>query len=84
VREDNVAVYDDDSRCLVGTLTRAQQCSGRIQVANIALGLEIGAFAAAIAGTAFGAWRIWGASSPSRVAGSCGPAGLGIACGGQF
>ncbi len=40
VREDEVAIYDDDGGCLVGTETRQQQCGSRARAANLALGIE--------------------------------------------
>jgi hypothetical protein len=87
VRENEVGIYNDDSRCLVGTLTREQQCESRAKAANIALAVEIGAFAAAGASAALGAWRLWhpGASSSRIARASCAPwAGLGMSCEGRF
>jgi hypothetical protein len=87
VREDDVAAYDDNSRCLVGDLTRAQRCGGLANASNVALGLEIGAFAAAGAAAGTGVWLLW---TPSRtpasaVALGCGPLGLyRITCTGRF
>jgi hypothetical protein len=86
VRESQVAIYDDDSRCLVGTVNRQQQCGGHLQTANVALGLELGAFAAAAASTALGVWLLWPRARSRTVAdASCGPwASLGVACEGRF
>lgn len=87
VRENDVAIYNDDARCLAGSMTREQQCGGRAQIANVALAVEIGAFAAAGVGAALGGWRLWlSGASPSRVArSSCAPwSGLGVLCEGRF
>ncbi|HLK41636.1 MAG TPA: hypothetical protein VKU41_33035 [Polyangiaceae bacterium] len=87
VREDNVAVYDDDSRCRVGALTREQQCGGHAEAANVALGLEVGSFAIAAASAAWGAWEWWGGAGHGSAAAAlpCAPwAGLGVACRGRF
>jgi tetratricopeptide (TPR) repeat protein len=87
VREDNAAVYDDDSRCLVGTATREQQCGARAQAANVALGVEAGSFALAGLSVAIGVWLLWPsrARSPAAAHTSCGSwAGLGVACEGRF
>jgi hypothetical protein len=87
LREDNVAIYNDDSRCRVGSRTRAEQCGGRARTADIAFAVEIGAFAVGIVSAVFGASLLW-ATGPraSRTAGaSCVPAAtLGIVCRGQF
>jgi hypothetical protein len=87
VRESNVAVYNDDSRCRVGPLTRAEQCGRRAQAANLALGVEIGALAAAGVTAALGAWLLWAPRPQSSRNASvfCGPgAGLGALCVGRF
>jgi tetratricopeptide (TPR) repeat protein len=87
VRENDVAIYNDDARCLTGALTREQQCGGRAETANIALGVEIGAFTAAGASAALGVWRLWrsGASSPAIARSPCAPwAGAGVVCEGRF
>jgi tetratricopeptide (TPR) repeat protein len=87
VRENEVAIYNDDHLCLTRAMTRQQQCGSRAQAADIALAVEIGAFAAAGASAAFGAWRLWlSGTSPSTIArSSCAPwAGLGVVCEGRF
>jgi hypothetical protein len=87
VREDNVSIYNDDRRCLVSPLTRAEQCAGYAQTANLALGVEIGALAAASISAAIGAWILWTPGArPARTAGArCAPStGLGVVCGGAF
>jgi hypothetical protein len=87
VREDNLSIYDDDSRCLVGTRTRDEQCGSHGRAADLALGVEIGAFAAAGVSAAFGAWLLSGPSSrPRRTASaSCAPlAAPAILCRGTF
>jgi hypothetical protein len=88
VRENEVAIYNDDGRCLIGTTTtREQQCGSRAQAANVALGVEIGAFATAGASAALGVWQLWRSSSHSSTMARlpCAPwAGLGMACGGRF
>jgi tetratricopeptide (TPR) repeat protein len=87
LREDNVAIYNDDSRCRVGPLTRAERCGGRARTADIAFAVETGAFAVGIVSAALGASLLW-ATGPrsSRIAGaSCAlSAALGIVCTGQF
>jgi hypothetical protein len=87
VRENEVAIYNDDRRCLNGTLTREQQCGSRALAANVALGIEVGAFATAGASAAFGVWQLWRSSAPSSTVARlpCAPwAGLGMACAGRF
>jgi hypothetical protein len=87
VREDNLSIYDDDSRCLVGARTRDEQCGSQGRAADLALGVEIGAFAVAGVGVAFGAWLLSGPSSlPRRTASaSCAPlAAPAILCRGTF
>ena len=87
VREYDADVYNDDSRCLVGTATREQQCGARARAADVALGVEVASFAAAGLSAAIGVWllgpaRAW---SRGRAHTSCGPwAGLGVACEGRF
>jgi hypothetical protein len=87
IREDNLGIYDDDSRCLVGVRTRDEQCGSHARAADLALGVEIGAFAAAGVSAAFGAWLLSGPSSrPRRTASaSCAPlAAPAILCRGTF
>lgn len=86
VREDDVMHYNDDTRCLVGTLTRDQQCGSVATASNVALGLEIGAFVVAGAAAGVGAWLLWAPAKRATVAmPSCGPAGpLGVVCTGSF
>jgi tetratricopeptide (TPR) repeat protein len=88
VHEDNLVIYDDDNRCLAEAgLTRAAQCGDHARAADVALGLEIGAFATAGISATLGVWLL--SMSPSRsrsvVAASCAPsAALGIVCRGTF
>jgi hypothetical protein len=86
VREDQVAMYNDDGRCRIGALTRAQRCGSAAQTADIALGLEITAFATSVISAAAGAWLLWKADAhPSKAATWCAPsAGAGVTCGGTF
>lgn len=87
VRENEVAIYNDDSRCLTGTMTREQQCGSRAQAANVLLGVEIGAFATAGASAALGVWQLWRSSARSSTIARlpCAPwGGLGMECGGRF
>jgi hypothetical protein len=88
VRENQVAVFNDNSRCLLGTMTREQQCGAQARAANVALGAELGAFAIAGVGAGLGAWLLWPSAAPSNVRTAravCAPwAGYGIACEGRF
>jgi hypothetical protein len=87
VREGDVANYNDNSRCRVGLLTRAAQCGGLADASNVALGLEIGAFAAGAVAAAVGAWLLSTSPRPSSGGAgvSCGPAGAaGFFCQGRF
>jgi hypothetical protein len=87
VREHDLAIYDDDSRCRVGPLTRAQQCGGYADTANLALYLEIGAFAASALAAGVGAWLWWAPPqhSPVTAAAWCGPFGpIGLSCSGRY
>jgi tetratricopeptide (TPR) repeat protein len=83
-REDNAAVYNDNSRCLVGTLTRGERCGSYASAADEAFVFELAAFGAAAAATGLGAWLLLGGRPQARVA-WCSPSSpMGIACGGQF
>jgi hypothetical protein len=87
VREDNVSIYNDDRRCLMGSMTRAEQCARYAQTANVALGVEIGALTAGAVSAAIGAWLLWAPSArPAQGAGAwCAPStGLAVVCGGAF
>jgi hypothetical protein len=86
VRNANASVYDDDARCLYGPLTRDQRCgeyrdratsAGALAIAGYALGATAGILSA----VAFVTPR-----SRARDATffACGPAGMGVACGGRF
>jgi hypothetical protein len=86
VREDSIAVWNDNSRCLSLDETRGQQCGSYETTANVALGFEIGAFVAAAASAGVGVWLLWprGSSAHAGVA-WCGPSGvLGVSCEGRF
>ncbi len=87
VHEGELAHYNDDTECVFGTLNRAQRCGGYDTAATVALGLEIGAFAASAITAGVGAWLLWSLSRhrPETAGASCGPFGaLGVACGGRF
>ena len=87
VREDDVAHYNDNSRCRVGTATRAEQCGGVADASNVALGVEIGAFVASAASAATSAWFLSRPlrSAPITARVAWGGAGrLWLACEGAF
>lgn len=86
VREDNLSIYDDDARCLVGEQTRAEQCGGHGRAADLALGVEIGAFAASGISAALAGWLLWGPSGKRQGArASCLPVlAQAIVCRGTF
>ncbi len=86
VHEDDAAIFDDDSRCLVGTRTRGQQCGAYEGAANEALAVEIGAFAIAGGAAALGAWLLIPTmSNRPRLTASCAPwGGVGLTCSGAF
>jgi len=89
VREDNIAIWNDDSRCLqtdAGGENRGQQCGSYRTTASVALGFEIGAFAASAASAGVGVWLLWPRGRASRPGVAwCGPLGsLGLACEGRF
>jgi tetratricopeptide (TPR) repeat protein len=87
VRESDVATYNDNSQCLVGTRTRGQQCGHYADAANEALGLEIAAFAAAAGVTGLGAWLLLWRPPIQQPLGalSCSPwSHAGVMCGASF
>jgi hypothetical protein len=94
VRETNAATYNDDQRCLVGSLTRDQRCGANARAAGIAEVVEIGAFAAAGVSAAVGVWRLEAAASRPRTPATqaaravCGAGafwgGVRVACEGSF
>ena len=87
VRENNVAVYNDDHRCLMGTQTRAEQCAAQANTANIAMGVEIGTFAASAVSAGIGAWLLWWPQARGSAASSsaCEPwANVGVLCTTRF
>jgi hypothetical protein len=87
VRERNIGIYNDDSLCLVRPETRGQQCGGYVDDANIALGVEIAAFAAAGFSAALGTWWLLKPNAPPSPGTSlwCSPSiALGWRCGGAF
>jgi len=86
VRQDDAAVWNDDSRCLVaGAGSRGQQCGGYQTGANVASVLAVSAFTAAAAGAAIGAWLLWPVRPDGgRSASWCAPRALGVACGASF
>jgi tetratricopeptide (TPR) repeat protein len=87
VRQDNVDMYNDNSRCLVGTRTRGEQCGQFADAANEAMGLEIAAFAVAAGAAGLGTWLLLTTSpaKPSSQAVSCAPWGhVGLACAAHF
>lgn len=87
IREDNVATYNNDKLCLVGTVTRGQRCGSYATTADAALGVEIGAFTGAAIAAGFSAWFFWTPAkhSSTTARGFCGPSGLlGVSCAGRF
>jgi hypothetical protein len=85
VREDDVATYNDNSRCLVGTRTRGEQCGQYADASNVALGSEVAAFAAAAGTGALGAWVLLRPAPARPQAVSCSPWGkVGLICDGRF
>lgn len=87
VRENNVAIYNDDSRCRFGGVYRDVRCGTNRQTAETATTVAIvgyaGAAAAAI--TAVTITLLRPRSAEKRSAVTCGPgAWLGIACSGAF
>ncbi len=87
VREANIAVYNDDGRCLQGPQTRDQQCGNYAVDANIALALEVAAFIASGVGTALGAWWLLKPDSRSarKASARCAPSVTpGIFCRWEF
>jgi hypothetical protein len=91
VHEHEASIYDDDSRCLQGTATRDQQCGGRAREADVALGVELGAFAGAAAAATYAIVRLASTGAPGATgsrttpASACAPwLGLGVQCGGRF
>ena len=86
VHEDQAAIYNDDSRCLVGTRTREQQCGAYSSAANEALAVEVGAFGLAGAAAGVGVWLLIPTmNKASRLEAWCAPwGGVGLSCGGAF
>jgi hypothetical protein len=84
-RQDNVAIYNDDGRCLVGTRTRGQECGQYADAANRALALEIAAFSAAGGAAVLGTWLLWTPRRKPAGAAWCAPWGrVGLACTAEF
>lgn len=87
VHQNDAAVWNDDSTCLLaGAGDRGQQCGSYRMAANVALGVEIGAFVGAAASAGASAWFLWPTRSGGTSASTwCAPSGgSGIACGGRF
>jgi hypothetical protein len=86
VHENAADVWNDDAQCLrPGGGSRTQQCGTYHDTANVALGVEIGAFAAAAVSAGVGVWLLWPRSrSPLSSAGWCTPGLGGVTCGGMF
>jgi hypothetical protein len=64
------SVYNDNSRCLYGNLTRGQRCGAYRDDATLAQGLAIGGFAiggALVAVGAYSLWRTGRAAKPSHA-----------------
>jgi hypothetical protein len=81
----NADVYNDDSRCLHSGQTRGDQCAAYGTRANIALGLEIGAFAAASLSAGLGVWFLSTAPARSlRLSAICAPWTAGVLCTQRF
>jgi hypothetical protein len=87
VHENSVAIYNNNSLCVFGTLTRGQRCGSYADTATVALGLEIGAFATSLIAAGVGGWLLW-APSRHRSASAdvwCGPnPAFGVSCAGRF
>ena len=83
VNSSEASIYNDDSRCLIGTATREAQCGGHRANAQAAQVVAITGFAvegaAALAGVLI---LVTGARKPARVGCSIGLGG--IVCGGGF
>jgi hypothetical protein len=87
VREEQVAIYNDDSRCFKGAAWRDEQCGSHRDAASTAQTFAIAAYAGAAAATIVSVTLLAGkSSSPTRTAApvSCGVRGIGVLCGGAF
>lgn len=86
VHENDAAIYNDPSRCLLGTKTREQQCGNYADAAHVALAVEAVAFALAAAAAGTGAWLLLAPAQPARAHTAwCGPSGgAGVVCGARF
>jgi hypothetical protein len=82
----DASIYDDDSRCLVGNLTRDERCGVWRDRTETGRALAIAGYA--VGGSAIlGAAILFRISMPGQTvhsAWSCGPSGGGLACTGTF
>jgi hypothetical protein len=82
IRAHDVDVYNDSSRCVFGDLTREQRCGAYRSGADVALGVEMGAIAAASVATIVGEWLIATSMKRSRIrierGAWTGPAAIGV------
>jgi tetratricopeptide (TPR) repeat protein len=86
VRGSNVAVYDDDARCLYGDLTRDQRCGtyrGMAATAEAFAIAQLGVAAAAAATSAFLFVLPFRAAAPRSASSGC-RLGATLTCGGTF
>jgi hypothetical protein len=86
VRENNAAIYNDDSRCFQGAVSRYQQCGSYRDTSATAQTLAIiGYSGAGVAAIASAVLVLWPPSTPPRSAAYAGcTLGLGLSCGGVF
>lgn len=86
VRQNAAGMWNDNTRCLQpGAGTRGQQCGAYQDTANVAEGIEIGAFSVAAMSAGIGVWLLLHPDHSSPAAAAwCAPGALTIACGGAF
>jgi hypothetical protein len=86
VHETDVAIYNDDGKCLLGTRTRGQQCGNYADAANAAFAVETAAFALSAAAAGTGVWLLLAAGKSAKLHGAwCSPSGpRGLVCGADF
>ena len=85
VRVSAIGAYNDDALCVFGDLTREQRCGHHRSAADVALGLEVGAFIGAGVAAALGLSFL--STSPThggRRVGCTVGLGAGVACQGEF
>jgi|SRR5580704_10508384 hypothetical protein len=86
VRQNAVGIWNDRTRCLQpGAGTRQSQCGVYRDTANVAEGIEIGAFSLAAVSAGAGAWLLWRPGHSSTAAAAwCAPGALTVTCGAAF